>query len=170
MQAFNDLALSQEANDTAAEFVRERIAGLVKDPSKAAILSPRGYPIGTKRICLDTRYYETFNRNDVDLVDLRADPIEAITPRGVRTRSGERAFDALVLATGFDAMTGALLAIDLTGRNGERLADKWEAGPRKPSRPDASGISEPVHDHGTRKPLGALERDRLDRAARRVDR
>ncbi|MFH6787279.1 MULTISPECIES: flavin-containing monooxygenase [Methylobacterium] len=130
MHAFNDLALSQEANDTAAEFVRERIAGLVEDPRKAAILSPRDYPIGTKRICLDTRYFETFNRDDVDLVDLRADPIEAITPRGVRTRSGERAFDALVLATGFDAMTGALLAIDLTGRDGERLADKWAAGPR----------------------------------------
>ena len=130
MQAFNDLAVDEAANDTAAEFVRERIAETVTDPAKAAILQPHDYPIGTKRICLDTRYFETFNRANVDLVDLRADPIEAITPDGVRTGSGARAFDALVLATGFDAMTGALLAIDLVGREGERLADKWAEGPR----------------------------------------
>ena len=130
MQAFNDLALDEAANATAAEFVRQRIAEVVADPDKAAILSARDYPIGTKRICLDTRYFETFNRENVALVDLRATPILAVTPRGLRTSDREHALDALVFATGFDAMTGALLAIDPRGRGGERLSDKWAAGPR----------------------------------------
>jgi cyclohexanone monooxygenase len=130
MHSFNDLALNQAANDTAAEFVRERIAEVVQDPRKAEILSARDYPIGTKRICLDTHYFETFNRPNVSLVDIRATPIQEITPEGVRTTEREYAFDALSFATGFYAMTGALLAIDIRGSKGESLRDKWAAGPR----------------------------------------
>jgi cyclohexanone monooxygenase len=131
MAAFNDLITSQEANDTAAEFVREKIRSIVKDPEVAEALAPRSYPIGTKRICVDTDYFETFNRPNVALVDLRRTPLEAIVPEGVRTADGAvRAFDSIVFATGFDAMTGALLKVDMRGAGGRTLAEKWEAGPR----------------------------------------
>ena len=130
MAAFGDLLLNKDSNDTAAEFVRRKIRALVHDPATAEILAPRNHPIGTKRICVDTRYFETFNRPNVALVDLRATGIERITPTGIRTTAGEREFDSLVLATGFDAMTGTLNRIAIAGRDGERLRDKWEAGPR----------------------------------------
>ncbi|MBL6078448.1 NAD(P)/FAD-dependent oxidoreductase [Belnapia sp. T18] len=130
MGAFSDLITNREANDTAAEFVRRKIRGMVKDPKVAEILAPKGYPIGTKRICVDTEYFETFNRPNVALVDVREAPIEAIIPRGVRTRSGEHEFDALVFATGFDAMTGALTSIDIRGRDDLGLAEAWAEGPR----------------------------------------
>ena len=130
MASFADLITSRDANDTAAEFVRAKIRGLVKDPAVAEILAPKGYPIGTKRICVDTDYFETFNRDNVTLVDVRDAPIEAITAKGVRTRHGEVEVDAIVFATGFDAMTGALTRIDIRGRDGLGLAEKWEDGPR----------------------------------------
>jgi len=91
---------------------------------------PRYYPLGTKRLCVDTDYYATYNRDNVTLVDVRAAPIEAITARGLRTREREYELDSIVFATGFDAMTGALLAIDIRGRGGLALRDKWAAGPR----------------------------------------
>jgi cyclohexanone monooxygenase len=127
---FVDLLTSQEANDTAAEFFREKIRGLVRDPALAELLTPRDYPLGTKRLCVDTSYYETFNRDNVTLVDVRRAPIEAITPEGLRTRERAYALDSLVFATGFDAMTGALLNIDIRGRGGLRLKEKWAEGPR----------------------------------------
>ena len=127
--AFNDLILKKESNDTAAEFVREKIRSIVRDPAVAARLTPKDYPIGTKRICVDTDYYATFNRDNVTLVDIRNEPIEAITPDGVRTRAASYRLDSLVFATGFDAMTGTLFAIDITGRGGLSLRDKWAAGP-----------------------------------------
>jgi cyclohexanone monooxygenase len=130
MASFADLITNRAANDTAAEFVREKIRGLVKDPAIAEILAPKSYPIGTKRICVDTEYYETFNRPNVTLVDVADAPIEAITPAGVRTRHGEVAVDAIVFATGFDAMTGALTRVDIRGRGGLGLAEKWAEGPR----------------------------------------
>ena len=130
MAAFSDLITSREANDTAAEFVRNKIRGMVKDPAIAEILAPKNHPIGTKRICVDTDYYETFNRPNVTLVDVRDAPIEAITPNGVRTRHGEVVVDAIVFATGFDAMTGALTRVDIRGRDGLGLAEKWAEGPR----------------------------------------
>jgi cyclohexanone monooxygenase len=130
MGAFSDLITNREANDTASEFVRRKIRGLVKDPKVAELLAPKGYPIGTKRICVDTEYFETFNRPNVTLVDVREAPIEAITPRGVRTASAEYDCDALVFATGFDAMTGALTCIDIRGRGDLGLAEKWAEGPR----------------------------------------
>ena len=128
--AYTDLLTRQEANDTAAEFFRAKIRATVRDPAVAEALLPKDYPLGTKRICVDTDYYETFNRDNVTLVDLRREPIEAITPRGVRTEATEYEFDSIVFATGFDAMTGALLNIDIRGRGGSTLRQKWADGPR----------------------------------------
>ena len=126
---YNDLLVSRESNDTAAQFVRERIAEIVEDPKVAELLSPRNV-IGCKRPCLDTGYYETFNRSNVTLVDVSAAPIEAVEPAGVTTGGKRYELDCLVLATGFDAMTGTLNRIDIRGRGGEALRDKWAAGPR----------------------------------------
>jgi cyclohexanone monooxygenase len=128
--AYNDLLTSKEANATAAEFFRAKIRSIVRDPSVAGTLSPQDYPLGTKRLCVDTDYYATFNRDNVTLVDLRKTSIEEITPAGLRTRDAEYALDSLVFAIGFDAMTGALLSIDIRGRAGQTLRKKWEAGPR----------------------------------------
>ncbi len=130
MASYNDLITNKAANDTAAEFVREQIRALVHDPKVAEILAPLDYPIGTKRICADTHYFETYNRANVSLVDIRRAPIEAITETGIRTTSGTYDLDAIVYATGFDAMTGTLLKIDIRGRKGLQLRDKWAAGPR----------------------------------------
>lgn len=130
MAAFNDLITNQASNDTASEFVRSKIREIVKDPATAEILCPTDYPIGTKRICVDTNYFETYNRPNVELVDLKATPIEAITPKGVRTTDRERGFDAIVYATGFDAMTGTLMSIDIRGREGAELREQWAAGPQ----------------------------------------
>jgi len=125
-----DLLTNQEANDTAAEFCRAKIRAVVRDPAVAEALVPKHYPVGTKRICVDTNYYETFNRDNVTLVDLRRTPIETITRHGLRTREAEYALDSIVFATGFDAMTGALLSIDIRGRSGQPLRQTWTAGPR----------------------------------------
>jgi len=127
---FADLLTSKEANDTAAEFFRAKIQAIVRDAAVAQMLSPRDYPVGTKRLCVDTDYYDTFNRDNVTLVDVRRAPIEAITRHGLRTREAEYELDSLVFATGFDAMTGALLGIDIRGRAGATLREKWAAGPR----------------------------------------
>ena len=129
MTAFRDLLFEQASNDTAAEFVRRKIREKVRDPETARHLEP-DQVLGCKRLCADSGYFETFNEPHVDLVDLREDPIEGLTEKGIRTRSAERAFDAIVFATGFDAMTGALLKIDLRGRGGRSLRDKWSEGPR----------------------------------------
>ncbi len=128
--AFADLLTKQESNDTAAEFFRAKIRAIVRDPAVAEALVPKGYPIGTKRMCVDTNYYDTFNRDNVTLVDIRKAPIEAITPRGLVTRDAEYELDSLVFATGFDAMTGALLSIDIRGTTGRSLRQKWAEGPR----------------------------------------
>jgi cyclohexanone monooxygenase len=130
--AFNDLILDPEANETAAEFVRTKIRETVHDPATAATLCPTDHPIGTKRPPVDTLgYYETFNRDNVRLVDVKDNPITAITPSGLRLTDGsEYAFDALIFATGFDAMTGSLVNIDIRGTGGQSLAEKWADGPR----------------------------------------
>ncbi|WP_281409068.1 NAD(P)/FAD-dependent oxidoreductase [Mesorhizobium sp. SARCC-RB16n] len=127
--AFADLLKNAESNRTAAEFVRERIREVVKDPSVAELLTPVDHPIGAKRICADTRYFETFNRENVTLVDLRTNPISEVTPEGVAAGSDFYELDCLVLATGFDAMTGALSKIDIVGRQGLTLKEKWRDGP-----------------------------------------
>jgi cyclohexanone monooxygenase len=128
--AFHDVFLDTRANATAAEFVRGKIRGIVKDPGLAEKLSPKTYPIGSKRMCVDTGYYATFNRDNVSLVDLSEEPLERITPAGVRTSAGDYPVDAIVYAIGFDAMTGALDRIDIRGRDGMRLKDCWASGPR----------------------------------------
>ena len=128
--AYTDLLLSKEANETASEFVRQKIRGIVRDPQVAELLAPKDHPLGTKRLCLDTNYYETYNRDNVTLVNARAAPIEEITPAGLRTSEAGYEFDALVFATGFDAMTGALAEIDVRLKSGETLHEKWSAGPR----------------------------------------
>jgi len=127
---YNDLQISKDANDTAAEYFRAKIRSLVRDPAIGEALVPQHYPLGTKRLCVDTGYYETFNRDNVTLVDIRKSPIEEITPRGLRTRDGEYEFDSIVFATGFDAMTGALMSIDLRGMGGKTIQQKWAEGPR----------------------------------------
>jgi cyclohexanone monooxygenase len=130
MLAYNNLILDKAANDTAADFVRGKIAEIVADPKTAALLQPDNHPIGTKRICVDTDYYATFNRENVTLVDIRKDGIEEILAHGVRVGGKDYECDALVLATGFDAMTGAVAKIDLVGRGGGTLNQKWVDGPK----------------------------------------
>jgi cyclohexanone monooxygenase len=127
--AYNDLLLDEAANATAREFVVGKLREIVHDPEVADKLVP-DQVIGCKRLCVDSGYWATFNRPNVTLVDLRASPIDAITPEGIRTSDGHHPLDALVYATGFDAMTGALARIDVRGREGLRLADAWSAGPR----------------------------------------
>lgn len=128
--SIGDLLVDEEANEMCAEFVRQKIHNVVDDPETAERLTPRDYPIGTKRICLDSGYFQTFNRDNVSLVDVQSDPIQTFTARGLRTEQAEYEFDTLVLATGFDAMTGALLKVDIRGVDGLRLEDKWSSGPR----------------------------------------
>ncbi|MGH7042360.1 MAG: flavin-containing monooxygenase [Acetobacteraceae bacterium] len=129
LYTYTDLLVNKEANDTAAEFVREKIRGIVKKPAVAELLAPKDHPIGTKRLCLDTGYYETYNRDNVTLVDVRSTPIEQITETGLRTGSARFELDAIVFATGFDAITGALGEIDIRTTDGAVLKEKWEGGP-----------------------------------------
>ncbi|GEL17266.1 flavin-containing monooxygenase [Pseudonocardia asaccharolytica] len=130
LTAYTDSITDKASNDTAAEFVRRKIRETVTDPEVAETLCPTSYPFGTKRPCLDTGYYETFNKPHVSLVDLRKTPLVEMTERGVRTSEREYEFDAVVFATGFDAMTGTLGAIDIRGKGGVALKEKWAEGPR----------------------------------------
>ncbi len=129
--AFGDLLADKKANDTAKEFLCNKIREIVKDPETAEKLANIDHPYAAKRPPIDTDYFETYNRDNVDLVDVRADPIVEITPTGIRLQSGaEYELDVIVFATGFDAMTGALLSLNITGRDGVKLQDAWAAGPR----------------------------------------
>ncbi len=130
IHAFCDIMTDMAANDTAAAFVRDRICEAVTDPVVAAQLCPRDYPIGAKRICVGSGYYETFNRENVTLVNLRETPITGATADAIVTSAATIPLDVLICATGYDALTGALARIDIIGCNGTRLADKWAAGPR----------------------------------------
>jgi cation diffusion facilitator CzcD-associated flavoprotein CzcO len=151
MSSFTDLLTSAEANETLGEFVREKIREIVHDPAVAEKLIPN-YLIGTKRTILDSGYYETYNRENVTLVDLRADPIETITPTGVRTRDGEHPLDVLVLATGYAAITGALLALNPVGRDGRALADEWRDGHRTHLGLAVNGFPNLFIVHGPQSP------------------
>ncbi len=128
--SYTDLRTDEASNETAAEFIRDKIRSIVDDPATAEMLCPTDHPFGTKRPCLDTNYYATFNRPDVDLVDLRATPLVRLTPDGIETTGGIHRFDAIVFATGFDAMTGAIDAIDIAGVGALELREKWADGPR----------------------------------------
>ncbi len=128
---FNDLLTNKAANDTAVAFIHDKIREIVKDPEIAEKLIPRDHPFATKRPPVDTGYFETFNRDNVRLVDVKADPIEAIVPEGIRLKSGGIVpLDIIVFATGYDALTGSLLAMDIRGADGHSLREDWAAGPR----------------------------------------
>ena len=129
-KAFPDQTVSREANDTAREYVETKIREMVHDPEIAAQLIPDDHPIGTKRIVTDDGYFDTYNRDNVTLVNLRRSPITDITQTGVRTTDTTVELDVLIFATGFDAMTGSLSRIDIRGRDGRDLRDEWAAGPR----------------------------------------
>ncbi len=130
MGSFADIVTSKQANDTAAEFVRAKIRGLVQDPKVAELLCPTNHPIGTKRICVDSHYYETYNRPNVTLVDVKNAAITHLTETGLAWGDNNLAeFDDIVFATGFDAMTGTMTRVDIKGRAGQTLKAKWDAGP-----------------------------------------
>lgn len=134
INSFNDILANPESNATAAQFVRDKIRSIVDDPETAEKLAPQSFPIGTKRLCLDTNYYATYNEDHVSLVDLTTNPISQVTATGIDVVDGDGAtsygFDAIVFATGFDAMTGAIVRVDIAGRDGLELRDKWADGPR----------------------------------------
>lgn len=127
---FRDLLVNEASNATMADFIRSKIRSIVDDPETAEALCPKEHPFGTKRTCLDSNYFETFNEPHVRLVDLRKEPIDTITEEGIDTSEESLEFDSIVFATGFDAMTGALTAVDIVGRDGLELRDKWVDGPR----------------------------------------
>ena len=129
LSTFTDFATNQEANNTAKAWIHGKIHDIVRDEQVADDLCP-DYPVGTKRPCLDTNYFETFNRDNVHLVNLRRTPLVEVTGKGVRTSDQEYEFDVIVYATGFDAMTGALTNVDIRGHEGLSLKEAWSAGPR----------------------------------------
>lgn len=126
---FTDVGVNVEANKIVADFVKSKIKEIVKDPNVAELLSPED-AIGCKRLCADTNYFETYNRENVKLIDLNSNPINSITENGILTNDKEFKFDSIIFATGFDAMTGALQAIDITGKNGKKLKQVWKDGPK----------------------------------------
>ncbi len=128
--AFNDLLVDAEANQTAVYFVAEKIRLKVKDPAVAELLIPAGQHIATRRLCIDTQYYETFNRDNVSLISIKHTPIECIVANGIQTSARLHEFDCIVFATGYDAVTGALLKVDIRGEKGLSLREKWADGPR----------------------------------------
>ncbi len=127
---FRDLLVDNEANKTAADFICNKIRGIVTDPKVAAVLSDIDHPFAAKRPPVDSNYFETYNRDNVTLVDLRATPIERITEQGIKTADKEYDLDIIVFATGFDAMTGALIKMNITGLDNQTLKDYWQAGPK----------------------------------------
>ena len=129
-KTFSDQMIDPVANDEARKFYEEKVRAVIDDPEVADLLIPTDHPIGTKRICTDTNYFQTFNRPNVRLISVRRTPIESIDAAGINTSDAHYDIDALVLATGFDAMTGALAKIDIVGRGGQRLRDDWAEGPR----------------------------------------
>jgi cyclohexanone monooxygenase len=130
LETYSDFLMNKESNDTISEFVRARIREFVRDPATAALLTPTDHPFFTKRPPLETDYYVTFNRDNVTLLDVRSAPIEEISTNGVKTTEGEYEVDAIVFATGFDAMTGTLFKMGIRGRDGATLERKWADGPR----------------------------------------
>ncbi|MCZ6666585.1 MAG: NAD(P)/FAD-dependent oxidoreductase, partial [Gammaproteobacteria bacterium] len=128
--SFGDITSDIKANDTASDFIRSKIREIVNDPELVEKLLPTDHPLGSKRALIDTHYFDTYNRPNVDLVDLRQDPIQCITPGGIRTAEREYEFDIIVFATGFDAMTGSFFKIDIRGRDDASLKERWSEGPK----------------------------------------
>jgi len=130
MSSFADVMTEPRVNDEVADFLRGKIAEVVDDPRKAELLTPRGFYVGTRRICVGTDYYEAYNRPNVSIVDVKAHPIERITAAGVVVNGTEHALDCLIFATGFDALTGALTSIELRGEDGQTINSAWSSGPQ----------------------------------------
>ncbi|MGY6500505.1 MAG: flavin-containing monooxygenase [Acidimicrobiales bacterium] len=153
---FSDLLLNEEANRTAYDFWRSKVHERVHDPAVAEVLAPAEppHPFGVKRPSLEQWYYDAFNQDNVELVDLRRSPIESIAPTGVRTTAGEHPCDLLVMATGFDAVTGGLVSIDLRGRNGESLGDHWAGGVRTHLGLSSHGFPNLLFLYGPQSPSG----------------
>ncbi|MDY7573066.1 NAD(P)/FAD-dependent oxidoreductase [Actimicrobium sp. CCI2.3] len=128
--SFKDILADNKANETASDFIREKIAEIVKNPELLEKLTPRDHGFATKRPPIDSGYFETFNRDNVSLIDLKAEPIVQVTEKGIRTTKQEYELDIIVFATGFDAFTGPLLRLNLTGSHGYALKEAWAAGPR----------------------------------------
>ncbi|MEM7542143.1 MAG: NAD(P)/FAD-dependent oxidoreductase [Pseudomonadota bacterium] len=128
--SYIDLLTNQQANDTLADFIREKTRQRIDDPEVAELLLPRGYPIMAKRLCADTGYYETYNRDNVKLVSIKDSPIEKLTDKGLVVNGEEFEFDSIIFATGFDAVTGAISRIDVKGKGGQDLNDYWTGAPR----------------------------------------
>jgi cation diffusion facilitator CzcD-associated flavoprotein CzcO len=126
---FRDILIDRKANATISDFVARKIRQRVKDPEVAEKLIPKNHGFGTRRLPLETFYYEVYNRDNVELVDITTTPIERITPEGIRTSAKEYEFDIIIFATGFDAITGSFDKIDFRGADGARLKDKWKHGP-----------------------------------------
>ncbi|MFC4128577.1 flavin-containing monooxygenase [Nocardia rhizosphaerae] len=129
-KTFPDQLTDRAANDTARRFWEEKVRAVIADPAVADLLIPRDHPIGTKRICTDTNYYQTYNRDNVELVNLRVTPITRVDPVGVHTTDAHYPLDTLVLATGFDAMTGSVSKMNIVGRGGQTLNAAWREGPK----------------------------------------
>jgi cyclohexanone monooxygenase len=128
--AFSDILLDEESNRIATEFVHEKIRSIVKDPATAELLCPKDHPFGTKRMCVDTNYYATYNRDNVSLVNIKGNPIAEVTEKGILLEDGtELEGDAIIFAIGFDAMTGPILNVDIHGRDGASLREEWAGGP-----------------------------------------
>jgi len=158
-ETFDDILFDLRSNEAAAEFIRRKIAETVHDPAVAQRLSPKGYPLIAKRPVMGTQYYETYNRDNVDLVDVAADPITAFTPTGLTTATAAYEFDTLVLATGFDVVTGAYDQIAITGERGRTLKDAWADGPQTvfgmstPGFPNLLMITGPLSPIGNAPPM-----------------
>jgi len=170
LYSFTDLLINKESNETASEFVRRKICATVKDSKTAELLCPNDHPIGTKRLILDTDYYETYNRDNVTLVDIRSRPIEKIISTGLRTADADYALDAIVFATGFDAMTGAMKEIDIHTDAGMSVREKWEHGPRTCLGIMIAEFPKSIYDHWPAEPRRQESDDTGLRAARRLDR
>ena len=169
-QLWADQGVDVDGNEIVEDLIREKIRAAVKDPETAAALMPDDHPFGAKRPCLDTNYYATYNRPNVTLVNLRQEPIKAITASGITTGKRSVDVDVIVFATGFDAMTGAIRAVHpITGRGGKSLTDVWAQGPQTYLGLTV-GLPELLHDHRARQPVGAVEHGGVDRAACRLGR
>ena len=168
-QLWADQGVDFDGNALIGKLIHEKIRAVVKDPETAAALSPHDHPFGAKRPCLDTNYYATYNRPNVTLVNLRQEPIKAITASGIVTDKRSVDVDVIVFATGFDAMTGAIMAVHpITGRDGKSLSSVWAQRTADLSRPHGRGLPQPLHDHRPRQPVGAVEHGGVDRAACRL--
>ena len=168
-QLWADQAVDVDGNARLADLVREKIREVVKDPEIAAALTPHDHPFGAKRPCLDTNYYATYNRPNVTLVNLRQEPIKAITASGITTDKRSFDVDVIVFATGFDAMTGAIMAVHpITGRAGKSLSEVWAHGPETYLGLTVAGFPNLFMITGPRQPVGAVEHGGVDRAACRL--